>query len=135
MNVTPENITTLEANQVFVFGSNLAGRHGAGAALLAKRRFGAKNGIGEGLTGRCYAFPTKGRNLEVEPMCSLQVAAQRLHFCVMDNRDRHFLVTKVGCGLAGRTPEQMAPIFEDVAKEPNVSLPREFWDILNKSRP
>jgi len=99
-------ITTLKHNEIFVFGSNTAGRHGRGAALQAKEQFGAVYGVGEGLTGQCYAFPTLewiNGKLEkfVFPAISLEQHREKLYKCCLDNPDKTFLLTKVGCGLAG----------------------------------
>lgn len=96
-----------------VFGSNLAGLHGAGAALFAKRHFGAKQFVGEGLTGDAYALPTKDRHIETRPL--LDVRDSVIDF--LDTARQHpellFKVTRVGCGLAGFVNEQIAPMFTD----------------------
>ena len=96
---------------VFVFGSNLAGRHGAGAARAALQFFGAEYGVGEGATGRAYAIPTLGRNFE-------QLALPRVHEAVTifltyarSNPEQRFFVTRIGCGLAGRSDADIAPMF------------------------
>lgn len=128
---TPEKIIALESNQVFVFGSNLAGRHGAGAALQAYQKFGAEWGVGEGLTGRCYALPTKDRQIESLPLSEIQVAVGTFAHAAMENPDKEFLVTKIGCGLAGFTVEEIAPLFRPVRHLENVVLPKEFtsWNV------
>lgn len=96
---------------VFVFGSNKAGRHGAGAALEAKESYGAKYGVGEGKTGNAYAIPTKDENLKV---LSLQEIANSV-YTFLEYAENHpyltFNVTEVGCGLAGYSPEEIAPLF------------------------
>jgi hypothetical protein len=96
---------------IFVFGSNLAGRHGAGAAKCARENYGAKNGVGIGLTGQSYAIPTKGADLDV-------LALEYIHHQVKDFLEyaryyEHevFFVTRIGCGLAGYTDAQIAPMF------------------------
>ena len=104
-------ITTLKDNEIFVFGSNLAGRHGAGAALQAKKQFGAKNGVGEGLTGMAYAFPTLGKKLEQLPMSSLQASRDKLYSKCAEHPKTRFLLTKVGCGLAGYPEADMKALF------------------------
>lgn len=88
-------------NPVFVFGSNLAGRHGKGAALYAKQKHGAKYGVGEGRTGNAYAIPTKDGNLNV--LTPEHVAASIRTFCdyARQNPKIRFRVTPVGTGLAG----------------------------------
>lgn len=114
----------LAPDEIFVFGSNLAGRHGAGAARDAKRHFEAKDGIGEGPTGRCYAIPTKDKHLQPLPLDAIAVSVEA--FLVYANRHSklRFLVTPIGCGLAGYSPREIAPMFENVP--PNVILPPEF---------
>lgn len=96
---------------VFVFGSNLAGRHGAGAALYAREHHGAIIGQGEGRQGGAYAIPTKDRNLKPLPL--LEIAGHVAHF--LEYAEEHpaevFVVTRIGCGLAGYNPEQIAPFF------------------------
>lgn len=102
----PENM------QVFVFGSNLAGRHGKGAAKIAVEKFGAVMGIGRGVAGKTYAIPTKDEYLR--PL-SLSEIAENVHDFVIYARERFgkdkFFVTRVGCGLAGYSDEVMAPMF------------------------
>lgn len=98
-------------NIIFVFGSNTAGRHGRGAALDAKMNYGAIQGIGSGHYGNSYAIPTKGNNLEV---LSLNLIDQYVNNFLVYARGRskfNFLVTRVGCGLAGYTDAQIAPMF------------------------
>jgi hypothetical protein len=124
---TPENITTLEPNQVMVFGSNLAGRHGKGAALLACEKFGAMPGVGRGPTGQCYALPTKGWRLETLPLEIIGRHVGRFIEFAREYPSKEFLVTAVGCGLAAYTPEQIAPLFLRHEIPPNVSLPARFW--------
>ena len=97
-------ITKLAPNEIFVFGSNTAGRHGRGAALQARQQFGAVYGIGEGLTGQCYAFPTlDGSANQLRPVNTHQLRESRnlLYKTCATNPDKRFLLTKVGCGLAG----------------------------------
>ena len=104
-------ITTLKENEIFVFGSNLAGRHGRGAALQARLKFGAENGVGEGLTGMCYALPKLDENLK-------QLSSRELRDHIADFLDtadlnpfHTFLLTKVGCGLAGYDEEYIKSLF------------------------
>jgi hypothetical protein len=115
---TPENITELADDEIFVFGSNLLGIHGAGAARVACELFGAELGVGEGLTGRCYAFPTVSgptgspatRQLTHE---RLQQARNLLFTTARNLPSAVFLLTKVGCGLAGYPEEYMAGLFAE----------------------
>lgn len=109
--ITSENIENLNDNEVFVFGSNLAGIHGAGAALLAKSKFGAIQNIGIGLQGNSYALPTKDFNINTLPITSstgysIEFFVKILKDFIESNPDKHFLVTKIGCRLAGYIAEQ-----------------------------
>lgn len=117
-------ITHLSENEVFVFGSNRAGRHGRGAALTALRKFGAKRGQGIGLMGQSYGIPTKGRKLEVLTLEEIRVQVQRFLRFATSNPELRFLVTAIGCGLAGYNPKQIAPMFRNAPS--NVVLPPEF---------
>lgn len=108
-----DQITNLRANEVFVFGSNLGGRHGAGAAKVARLRFKAKYGVGLGETGQCYAIPTKDQDIRSLSTFSIK---QYVHYFIeyaKQHPELVFLVTKVGCGLAGYTNAQIAPMFKD----------------------
>ena len=106
-----KEIKSLEPNQIFVFGSNLAGRHGKGAALTASKLFGAKYGVGLGITGDCYAIPTKDKALNVLSLFSIEQYIFFFKDFARHHVDYEFLVTKVGCGLAGYSEEQIAPLF------------------------
>lgn len=119
-----EIITKLKPNQIFVFGSNLAGRHGAGAARQAKLHFGAVYGVGEGLTGQSYAFPTLGRQLEKIPLHWLEQSRDRLYECCFANPEKQFLLTKVGCGLAGYEEAIMRDLFRHPPE--NLVLPEDW---------
>lgn len=121
---TPNNITELDENEYFVFGSNTDGRHGAGAAKLAAKKFGARWGIGEGITGKSYALPTVGRNLSRMSLERIKKHVDVFLQCAKEHPDKIFLVTQVGCGLAGYQPKDIAPMFEE--RTDNVIIPREF---------
>lgn len=99
-------------NVIFVFGSNLAGRHGKGAALIAKEQFGAVQGQGQGLQGKSYAIPTKGPTLHILSLPTISRWASDFCEFTYDRPDLRFFVTSVGCGLAGYTPDQIAPMFK-----------------------
>lgn len=133
MKYTPDNITQLADNQRFVYGSNKSGRHGAGAARLAYEKFGAEWGVGEGLTGQCYALPTKDENIETMSLGDIQKCVKTFMKCAKDNPSLEFLVTKVGCGLAGYEVSDIAPLFFTVDMPKNVVLPKEFWNYRPKS--
>ena len=128
---TPEVITSLAKDEIFVFGSNLAGVHGAGAARLAYQRFGAIWGKGEGLMGLSYALPTKDTDIETRSLEHIGYSVIRLIDCCYANPDKTFLVTKCGCGLAGLRVQDIAPLFKTQSSLPtNLVLPREFHDII-----
>lgn len=129
---TPSNVTKLEPDQIFVFGSNLAGIHGAGAAFYARHNFGACPGEGVGLTGDCYAFPTKDRNIQTLPIDKIAYRTNGLEKAVTRNPDKTFLITAVGCGLAGYTVNDIAPLFRKLSTYQNVWLPAEFWEVLGR---
>lgn len=122
-----EAIEHLEPNEIFVFGSNLAGRHGKGAALQA-RQWGAQYGKGEGLAGQTYAIPTKDRNLRVLPLSDIRECVQRFLRFASIRPDLRFLVTRIGCGLAGYDESQIAPFFRGAGE--NVSLPASFLPLM-----
>jgi hypothetical protein len=127
---------------IFVFGSNFAGRHGKGAALFAKQKHGAIEGVGEGLQGNSYAIPTKdGRTIKNlgDPRSTLSI--REIKVCVdtfiefaKRRDDLLFNVTPIGCGLAGYKHEQIAPLFERCIDMDNVVLPEEFLSVFMKSR-
>jgi hypothetical protein len=120
-----------DERHIFVFGSNLAGRHGAGAALFAKHCWSAQPGVGEGLTGWCYAIPTKDSNLRSLPLDSIR----RSVVVFLDYARRQpklmFLVTAIGTGLAGYRHEDIAPMF--VTAPLNCVLPAEWKSIIESS--
>ena len=125
--ITPEKITELSMCEVFVFVSNLKGHHNGGAARMAHSRFGAEWGVGVGPTGKCYAIPTMHGGVEdIKPYVDDFVEYVRNH---PDNR---FLVTRIGCGIAGFTDREIAPLFKDVKDTPNVCLPKEWLFILDE---
>lgn len=125
--ITPELITDLGPDEIFVFGSNQPGRHGRGSAKTAMR-WGAKYGHGEGLVGRTYALPTKGQDLR-QSLSLAQIGGHvdRFLACARGAPALTFLVTRVGCGLAGYRPEQIAPLLAGAVALPNVHLPAVFW--------
>jgi len=127
---TPDNVTNLEQGQVFVFGSNKSGRHGKGAAKTALG-WGAKYGQAEGLQGRTYGIPTKDksvrRTLNIE---EIRPYADRFIEYAKQHPEMIFLVTEIGCGLAGLKPKQVAPLFEAAIKMDNIWLPARFWHKL-----
>jgi hypothetical protein len=106
---------------VFVFGSNLAGRHGRGAALHARKHYGATYGVGYGRQGQSYAIPTKDDRLKTLPIPVIRLWVNRFLKYAAEHHDERFYLTRIGCGLAGYTDEQIAPLFADAP--PNVEKP------------
>lgn len=98
-------------SKVFVFGSNLAGRHGAGAAKFALQHHGAIYGKGEGRQGNSYGIPTKDGNIKTLPLEEVKKGVDRFLDYAVENPHVTFQVTKIGCGLAGYTEDQIAPMF------------------------
>ena len=118
---TPERITSLRADEVFVFGSNLAGMHGGGAAYAAFKKFGAIWGRGVGLQGQSYAIPTMQGGVETIKPCVddfIDYARSR--------PDLFFYVTRIGCGIAGFADAEIAPLFAAARAIPNICLPESF---------
>ena len=123
--VTPAFVNSLKENEIFVFGSNVAGVHNGGAAGYAKNHFGAIDGQAEGLQGQSYAIPTDGVSEK-----ELYQAICRFCDFASSRPELTFYVTAVGCGNAGFSPYTVAPMFRDAVKLKNVKLPIEFWDFL-----
>jgi len=130
MKTTYNNITKLNPNEIFVFGSNLSGIHGAGAARTALK-WGAIYGQGVGLQGKTYAIPTKSKGIsrtltieEIKPFVNEFIEFAK------NNPQLIFLVTEVGCGLAGLTVEEVAPLFKGAIVVENIHLPEKFWKTL-----
>jgi hypothetical protein len=122
-----EVLSELQPNQIFVFGSNLAGKHGKGAALAARQLFGAVYGEAQGRTGQCYAIPTKDRSVyQSLSLFSIQQYIYYFDLYAIQHPELEFLVTKVGCGLAGYKDEQIAPMFRN---SPSNCLFHEDWRI------
>lgn len=128
--------------RIFVFGSNLSGQHGKGAALVAAQQYGAARGVGAGRTGNAYALPTKGARVYPRggrsylPVLPLdQVAVHAALFCLYARQNQHleFQLTAVGCGLAGYTPEQVAPMFAECGA--NVLFPPEWRGVAGARNP
>lgn len=114
--------------EIFVFGSNLAGRHGKGAALFAKKNHGAIQGQGRGLQGNSYGIPTKDGDLKTLPLSEIRFFIHTFLLFAAANRDMIFNVTPIGCGLAGYRHSDIAPMFAE--RTENVILPEEFKKVL-----
>lgn len=146
--ISPARIESLNDNEIFVFGSNIEGIHGAGAAKDALK-FGAKLYYGEGIYGNTYAIPTvtlkewlksnKSENYTNEKkerrkltLDQISKNVQEFIKYAVNNKDKIFLVTEIGCGLAGYTVDQIAPLFEESITADNIHLPKVFWEYLKK---
>ena len=122
---TPEFVTDLKSDEVFVFGSNLAGRHGGGAAYVAFKKFGAVMGCGVGLRGQSYAIPTMQGGVEtIKPYVDEFIVFAAAH------QELFFFVTRIGCGIAGFRDKEIAPLFAKVFGMENVCLPETFVKVL-----
>jgi hypothetical protein len=131
MRVTPFEIEDLEPNEVFVFGSNESGIHGAGAARLAYDRFGARIGQGFGLIGQSFALPTKDWSVMTLELDVIEFYVNRFEEYVRINSHLNFMITRIGCGLAGYDAEDIAPLFKNFIELENVYLPEDFIEIIN----
>jgi len=133
MKITPEKITKLKNNQIFVFGSNQSGKHGKGAAKTALG-WGAIYGQAEGLQGKTYGIPSKDKSIrrtlsinEIKPYVDRFIDFAKNH------PELNFLVTEIGCGLAGLKPKSVAPLFLGCKELTNVWLPTRFWHKINNN--
>ena len=125
--ITPSYIYSLKSNEIFVFGSNLQGIHAGGAARMARTNFGAVMGNGVGIQGQSYAIPTMQGGVEtIKPYVDEFLAFAAQH------PEMHFLVTPIGCGIAGFEPEDIAPLFVAAQNMENISLPEEFWSVIEQ---
>ena len=124
-NIASSKIDVLEKDEIFVFGSNLAGHHKGGAARAANMKFGAEWGVGVGLTGHAYAIPTMQGGVEtIKPYVDEFIEFAKAH------SELRFLVTRIGCGIAGFKDEQIAPLFQKALSVFNIYLPKEFYEII-----
>lgn len=124
-NIASGKIDVLEKDEIFVFGSNLAGQHKGGAAKAAHLKFGNEWGVGVGLTGQAYAIPTMQGGVEtIKPYVDEFIEFAKVH------TDLKFLVTRIGCGIAGFKDEEIAPLFKKAMSVYNIFLPKEFYDII-----
>ena len=126
--VTDSLVVSLKPNEVFVFGSNLGGFHGGGAAQAAYNKFGAIWGQGVGMQGQSYAIPTMQGGVE-----TIAPYVDEFIEYAMNHPDKRFLVTEIGCGIAGFVPEEIAPLFAKAVDVENITLPQRFWEVLTQS--
>ncbi|MBQ7709209.1 MAG: hypothetical protein IJT74_04735 [Bacteroidales bacterium] len=125
-NYTPDKISELKADEVFVFGSNLDGMHGGGAAFVAWKKFGAVMGCGVGFRGQSYAIPTMQGGVEtIKPYVDGFIAFAKEH------PELFFYVTRIGCGIAGFRDKEIAPLFREALGLENVCLPESFVKVLS----
>jgi len=122
---TPDRIDNLKPNEIFVFGSNIRGQHYGGAAYAANKYFSAEWGVGEGLTGQCYALPTMEGGVDY-----IQTKVDNFLQCAREHPELTFLVTRIGCGIAGFKDEEIAPLFKNALPMENVILPKSFVKII-----
>ena len=123
--ITPNHITQLAANEIFVFGSNLQGHHYGGAARIAEEKFGAIFGQGVGLQGQSYAIPTMQGGVEtIRPYVDEFIEFAKQH------PELTFLVTRIGCGIAGFQDSEIAPLFRGAIGIENIALPQSFMDVI-----
>lgn len=117
---------------IFVFGSNLAGRHGKGAALYARQKHGAVYGQGVGLQGNAYAIPTKDEKLRVLPLDRIKPYVDEFLAFARRHPEMHFFVSAIGCGLAGYRPSDIIPMFSGMPH--NITLNQRFLEALDPPR-
>lgn len=122
---TPNKIASLEDNEIFVFGSNLNGLHGGGAARVAYQKFGAQWGKGVGMQGKSYGIPTMHGGVEV-----IKPYIDDFIEFALSNKEYTFLVTRIGCGIAGFSPNEIAPLFAKAIEIENILLPEDFVQVI-----
>lgn len=126
---TPEHINKLDEDEIFVFGSNLAGRHAGGAAKMAYEKFGAVWGQGVGLQGQSYAIPTMQGGIDtIKPYIDDFIDLAR------EWDQTTFYVTRIGCGIAGFKDSEIAPLFDEALDLYNVRLPESFVKVIRELR-
>lgn len=126
-NIASSRIDILEKDEIFVFGSNLEGKHLGGAAKAAHIKFGAQWGVGVGLTGQSYAIPTmQGGVKTIKPYVDQFIEYAKEH------QEKKFLVTRIGCGIAGFKDEEIASLFKKATSLKNVYLPISFLKVNKK---
>lgn len=129
MKYTPENITSLVPDEIFVFGSNLEGNHAGGAARVALERFGAIMGQGVGIQGQSYAIPTMQGGIE-----TIKPYVDQFIDLAWEWDQNTFYITRIGCGIAGFTDEEIAPLFDRAYDFYNIRLPESFANIIRRNR-
>ena len=125
--ITPDDIIALKPNEIFVFGSNLKGYHAGGAARTALVKFGAVMGNGDGIQGQSYAIPTMQGGVE-----TIKPYVDKFIDFAVNHPEKDFLVTRIGCGIAGFTASEIAPLFKEAVHMHNVWLPADFLRVLGE---
>ena len=123
----------LDSNTIFVFGSNMAGQHGAGAAKTALEHFGALNGVGRGWSGQSYAIPTMNEHLQQMPLSQIQHYVEDFKIYTKNHPKMTYFITSIGCGIAGYKVEEIAPMFKGISH--NVIFPQSFRPFVEKTLP
>jgi hypothetical protein len=130
--VSSGNITALNENEIFVFGSNIQGNHIGGAAKIALENFGAIQTVNFGLMNRCFAIPTIDlSDKNKASLKDIEVFVEKFIEFSKQTTGLDYLVTEIGCGIAGFTPEQIAPLFKDCIFQSNIYLPKSFNMIIH----
>lgn len=127
---TPNKIASLQNNEIFVFGSNLDGLHGGGAARVAYQKFGAQWGKGVGMQGKSYGIPTMHGGVDV-----IKPYVDDFIEFALSNKEYTFLVTRIGCGIAGFSPNEIAPLFTKAIEIENILLPEDFVQVIEENIP
>ena len=127
--ITPEFVSSLEGNEIFVFGCRNSGRHWDGASAFALKHFGAVFGQREGRQGRSYTIPTIGGTIGLK---EIRQSVMQFTQYAAEHPELHFLVTPIGCGVGGWKASEIAPLFRNASRLQNVSLPKDFWAELRK---
>lgn len=136
MRITPEKVDFYELPQktIVIVGTNEMGIHGKGFAKYCREHGKLEHRVGFGFSQYCFSIPTKDWFIRTLPLEVISFYISRFIAIAAVDLSTTYWVTKIGCGLAGYTPEQIAPLFRECINLPNVYLPQEFWDILNKEQ-
>lgn len=126
---TPNKIASLEDNEIFVFGSNLNGLHGGGAARVAYQKFGAQWGKGVGIQGKSYGIPTMHGGVDV-----IKPYVDKFIEFASQHKEYTFLVTRIGCGIAVFSPNEIAPLFAKAIEIENILLPEDFVQVIEEGK-
>lgn len=135
LRTTPQNMQSLLMWEVFVFESNLDGNHVvSGASHLAEVKFGAKSGIGFGMSGQSFAIPSVGLDFSKMTIEEMRPYVESFISTAREITNITWLVAEIGCGIAGYTPEEIAPLFREAVDIDNIYLPKRFWEVLKRDQ-